>query len=423
MTYEPGSDAMDLLNLTDKEPVNSPTIFHTDSKLGEFNQISSVQCHSSELADHIADVSEKVRFDNASNSISSSSDHEICKYLNFFFNENDAKLDFDSITGFPNNTTSTASYRLNNHHWDTNMFGKNEINEMSKLFPLQNKDADEMCKPWACQNYADSTVSYQSSQYTSQNHDIDIFLNMDELNKQSPLQNMSGLGLDDWVDGTTFQLPFGTEIENQSCLGDIDFGIEEYPDLMEIDSFLERQIKKRSTLVLDLDETLVHTMTEECLVASSLTMFSCTIMNGNIPLYVAERPHLRCFLEKVSGMFEIVIFTAGTRAYASKVLDKLDPEGKFFSRRFYRDSCTRMGGSHVKDLTILGVDLAKVAIIDNTPKVYRLQRENGIPIKSWYDDSSDKELIRLLPFLETLAEAEDVRPLISNAFNVIGNEG
>ncbi|KAJ1689722.1 hypothetical protein LUZ63_013877 [Rhynchospora breviuscula] len=426
MTYEPGYDAMDLLNITDKEPVYSPTI-HTDSELGEFNQISSVKCHSSELLRHIAHVSEMVSFDNASNSISSSSDHEISKYLDFYFNENDAALNFNSIMGFTNNTASTASNQLNNHHWDIN-----EINEMSKLFPFQNKngfseneeDVDEMCNLWACQNYADSTVSYQSSQYTSQNHDTDIFLNMDELNKQSPIQNMSGMGLDDGVDGTTFHLPFGTEIENQICLEDIDFGIEEYPDLMEIDSFLETQIKKRNTLVLDLDETLVRSTRGGCNVANSFIMYNFRIMHDNIPIYVMERPHLRCFLEKVAGLFEIVIFTAGTRIYASKVLDKLDPEGKFFSRRFYRDSCKRfMEGGYVKDLTILGVDLAKVAIIDNTPKVYRLQRENGIPIKSWYDDPSDIELIRLLPFLETLAEAEDVRPLISKRFNVIGNNG
>ncbi|KAJ4787707.1 CTD small phosphatase-like protein [Rhynchospora pubera] len=409
MTYEPGYDAMDLLNITDKEPVNSQTI-HTDSELGEFNQISSVQCHSSELLRHIAHVSEKISFDNASNSISSSSDHEISKYMDFYFNENDEALNFNSIMGFTNNTASTASNQLNNHHW--------EINEMSKLFPFQNR-------LWACQNYADSTVSYQSSQYTSQNHDIDIFLNMDELNMQSPLQNMSGMGLDDGVDGTTFQLSFGTEIENKICLEDIDFGVEEYPDLMEIDSFLETQIKKRNTLVLDLDETLVHSTKGGCNnVANSFIMYNFRIMHDNIPIYVMERPHLRCFLERVAGLFEIVIFTAGTRIYASKVLNELDPEGKFFSRRFYRDSCKPfMEGGYVKDLTILGVDLAKVAIIDNTPKVYRLQRENGIPIKSWYDDPSDIELIRLLPFLETLAEADDVRPLISKTFNVIGNNG
>lgn len=49
-------------------------------------------------------------------------------------------------------------------------------------------------------------------------------------------------------------------------------------------------------------------------------------------------------------------------------------------------------------------------------QVYRLQINNGIPIKSWYDDPTDDGLITLLPFLETLADANDVRPVIAKRF-------
>ncbi|GFY88627.1 SCP1-like small phosphatase 4 [Actinidia rufa] len=45
-----------------------------------------------------------------------------------------------------------------------------------------------------------------------------------------------------------------------------------------------------------------------------------------------------------------------------------------------------------------------------------LQVNNGIPIKSWFDDSSDCALISLLPFLETLVGADDVRPIIAKRF-------
>jgi CTD small phosphatase-like protein 2 len=87
-------------------------------------------------------------------------------------------------------------------------------------------------------------------------------------------------------------------------------------------------------------------------------------------VYVKKRPHLQHFLEKVAQMFEIVIFTASQSSYASKLLDQLDPDGHLFSRRVYRDSCIFFSeGDYTKDLTILGVDLAKVAIIDNLPQV------------------------------------------------------
>ncbi|GJZ50390.1 HAD-like domain protein [Tanacetum coccineum] len=49
-------------------------------------------------------------------------------------------------------------------------------------------------------------------------------------------------------------------------------------------------------------------------------------------------------------------------------------------------------------------------------QVFRLQVNNGIPIKSWFSDPSDCALISLLPFLETLADAEDVRPIIAKRF-------
>lgn len=73
-------------------------------------------------------------------------------------------------------------------------------------------------------------------------------------------------------------------------------------------------------------------------------------------------------------MFELVIFTASQRIYAEQLIDRLDPDGKYISRRFYRESCLFSDGCYTKDLTILGVDLAKVAIIDNTPQVSSLPR-------------------------------------------------
>ncbi|XP_052723886.1 uncharacterized protein LOC128193806 [Vigna angularis] len=171
--------------------------------------------------------------------------------------------------------------------------------------------------------------------------------------------------------------------------------------------------KKNVTLALDLDETLVHSSPFARDVDFSFTIISDGVSST---IYVRKRPFLEEFLEKVSEMFEVVIFTASNSSYSAKLLDCLDPHNKIFSQRFYRDSCKWEDGHCLKDLTVLGTDLAKVFIIDNSPRVFRLHVNNGIPIKSWYWDRTDHALIDLLPFLEKLVDVDDVRPIIAAQF-------
>ncbi|XP_042520446.1 CTD small phosphatase-like protein 2-B isoform X4 [Macadamia integrifolia] len=197
--------------------------------------------------------------------------------------------------------------------------------------------------------------------------------------------------------------------------------IKNFPDLSDVvPSFrpmlLPKETRKRKsiTLVLDLDETLVHSTLEQCDDADFT--FQVFFNMEEHTVYVRQRPYLQTFLERVAEMFEVFVFTASQSNYAEQLLNILDPEGKLISRRAYRESCIFSDGSYTKDLTVLGVDLAKVAIIDNSPQVFRLQVNNGIPIKSWFDDPSDRALISLLPFLETLVDADDVRPIIAKRF-------
>ncbi|KAK4271788.1 hypothetical protein QN277_020429 [Acacia crassicarpa] len=197
--------------------------------------------------------------------------------------------------------------------------------------------------------------------------------------------------------------------------------IKNLPELSDIESDSQlavtskaSQRRKSVTLVLDLDETLVHSTLEHC--DNADFTFTVFFNMKDYTVYVRKRPYLHTFLERVAEMFEVVIFTASQSIYAKQLLDVLDPDGKLISRRVYRESCIFSDGNYTKDLTILGVDLAKIAIVDNSPQVFRLQVNNGIPIKSWFDDPSDCALMSLLPFLEILADADDVRPIIEERF-------
>ena len=68
---------------------------------------------------------------------------------------------------------------------------------------------------------------------------------------------------------------------------------------------------------------------------------------------------------------------------------------------------------------MLGRDLRKVIIVDNSPTSYYFQPENAIPIKSWIDDPADVELFKLTEFLENIADVPDVKDYISRMSDVL----
>lgn len=172
----------------------------------------------------------------------------------------------------------------------------------------------------------------------------------------------------------------------------------------------------RTTLVLDLDETLVHSTLEPC--EDSDFTFPVHFNLRDHTIYVRCRPYLKEFLERVASMFEIIIFTASQSIYAEQLLNVLDPKRRLFRHRVYRESCVYVEGNYLKDLSVLGRDLSRVVIVDNSPQAFGFQLDNGIPIESWFDDPNDKELLALLPFLESLVGVEDVRPFIATKFNL-----
>jgi CTD small phosphatase-like protein 2 len=194
--------------------------------------------------------------------------------------------------------------------------------------------------------------------------------------------------------------------------------LEQCIDAPRTSFLLPRQTRhsKRKTLVLDLDETLVHsTLDGDC--TPDFT-FSVQMGPARHMVAVRMRPHLHTFLNRVAELFEVVVFTASQQIYAEQLLDIIDPGQKCIKHRIYRDSCVLWEGNYLKDLTVLGRDLAHTLIIDNSPQAFGFQLANGVPIESWYDDNEDTELLKMIPFLEEVAAATDVRPHIQKTFRL-----
>mmetsp|Transcript_16104 Transcript_16104/g.40571 ORF Transcript_16104/g.40571 Transcript_16104/m.40571 type:complete len:308 (+) Transcript_16104:224-1147(+) len=161
------------------------------------------------------------------------------------------------------------------------------------------------------------------------------------------------------------------------------------------------------TLVLDLDETLVHSSFKPVPNADFVVPVE---VDGTVHrVFVCKRPGVDAFMKTVGELFEVVVFTASLDKYANPVLDLLD-RNKSVHYRLFREACVMAEGSLVKDLNRLGRDVRKCIIVDNSPTSYLLHPQNAVAISSWFDDPTDTQLYTLLPWFVASAKDDDVVP-------------
>jgi len=176
---------------------------------------------------------------------------------------------------------------------------------------------------------------------------------------------------------------------------------------------------KRKVLVLDLDETLIHSHHDGVIRQTVKPgtppdfVLKVTIDRHPVRFFVHKRPHVDFFLDIVSQWYDLVVFTASMEIYGAAVADKLDNNRGILTRRYYRQDCTLDYGSYTKDLSAVCKDLSSVFILDNSPGAYRAYPDNAIPIKSWFSDPTDTALLNLLPVLDALRFTCDVRSVLS----------
>lgn len=213
---------------------------------------------------------------------------------------------------------------------------------------------------------------------------------------------------------------------------------------------------EKKTLVLDLDETLIHSLFRPSLGYGKGHMIEVKLFNNDFLtlLSVLKRPYCHEFLDAVSQWYNLVVYTASVQSYADPVIDWLEKDRKYFQRRFYRQHCvfhsppatpnnepaasctpTRVADTqpaadedldarplppgrspknsgYVKDLGQVESNLAKVLIIDNSPIAFKNHVSNAIEIETWINDPSDTCLLSLIPILSALRFTTDVRTVL-----------
>ena len=139
--------------------------------------------------------------------------------------------------------------------------------------------------------------------------------------------------------------------------------------------FLKNKNQKKYTLVLDLEETLVHiNQLGECIL----------------------RPGLYKFLKNIKPYYELVSFSNESKYSSEPIIDIIEEKKKYFDYNLYREHLTFIGKEFIKDLSKLGRDIKKVIVVDNIASNYKLNPENGIQILPFFGENNDDNVLEEL---------------------------
>ena len=197
----------------------------------------------------------------------------------------------------------------------------------------------------------------------------------------------------------------------------------------------------KKILVIDLDETLIHTSFSkienpdfQIQLDSNINKKNVIDKNNNnndIPIpkkveaYIRIRPGVDMFLSQMSKYYDIYVYSASSKKYLDAIIKNID-KNNIIKECYCRDDCIMYVEdyeedfdkpndkyNYIKDLKKINKDLRNIVFVDNNAISFKLQEKNGIPIKSWYDDYEDLELFKLIPILKNLSGFYDVRVEIS----------
>ncbi|KAL0940104.1 RNA polymerase ii ctd phosphatase [Colletotrichum truncatum] len=156
--------------------------------------------------------------------------------------------------------------------------------------------------------------------------------------------------------------------------------------------------QRKLSLVVDLDQTIIHACIEPTVgewmedptnpnyeAVKDVKKFQLNdegprgMVTSGCWYYIKMRPGLKEFLEKISELYELHVYTMGTRAYAMNIAQIVDPDRKLFGNRVIsRDENGSMISKSLQRLFPVNTNM--VVIIDDRADVWPRNRPNLIKV-------------------------------------------
>ena len=281
------------------------------------------------------------------------------------------------------------------------------------------KDDDEIREIIVRTNYGNSMNTPEN--YIILPKKLNDELEKPELNLINPNKNVEG-NYSSYINGVVNSLKEFIEFDYDSIFDQENKDNVKYFHYTSPMIFEEYEPKKK-LLIIDLDETLIHTKFRnkdnykelDVLTKKSkcyTRTFSYSDENYIYYMDVFFRPHLKNFLNEVSKYFDLAIFTAATKLYADTIIDFIDPDNKFFLFRLYREACIPIQQRlYIKDLRIIkDYDPMNVILMDNSLYSFMNQPSNGMLVNSFFTNHRDNQLISAKNFLiNHIYPCDDIR--------------
>jgi len=169
----------------------------------------------------------------------------------------------------------------------------------------------------------------------------------------------------------------------------------------------------KTLLVLDVDETLVHTVdtTKESLPDRPADF----LFGKNYHVYL--RPHLQTFLGRCESRYTLAVWSAGGRAYIDFLLPRLfkNPHSLAFAWSSNRCGFRRLETGEafaIKDLKKVkkrGFRLERTLLVEDTPANGSRQYGNVVAVRPYMGEQDDDELLKLATYLEKLYHRPNFR--------------